>query len=307
MGLALSGQFPPPQAIVASNSPCDAGMSSYTVFERLADVPAFRLDLPYRFRDERAVDYYVGELRRMIDFLERHTPGRMDLDRLRAVCEERNRAIGHMLDLFDMLRARPAPVGSDVVFLGNLVFANLIAGHPAATEALAGIAARARASLAGGGALAAEKVRVLLWNPATLVFPELFSWAEEEFGAIMVMDMLTYQRHPLIDTTSEGSMLRGLARNLMQGPMARHTLGPVEYFFEDLFFIHEHFSADTIWMAAHVGCKNTQALLGMMRERCRERRIPLLIIDYDLADSRVVSADGVKEQVIRFMETVMVT
>jgi hypothetical protein len=60
-----------------------------------------------------------------------------------------------------------------------------------------------------------------------------------------------------------------------------------------------------IWMAAHVGCKNTQALLGMMRESCRERRIPLLAIDYDLADSRVVSAEGIQEQVRRFMETVM--
>jgi hypothetical protein len=100
-------------------------------------------------------------------------------------------------------------------------------------------------------------------------------------------------------------MLHGLAQIFMQGPMAQHTRGPVEYFFDDMFFIHEHYSTDTIWMAGHIGCKNTQALLGMMREKCRRRNIPLLTIDYDLGDSRVVSADGIKEQVTMFMKTVM--
>jgi hypothetical protein len=121
----------------------------------------------------------------------------------------------------------------------------------------------------------------------------------------MVMDMLSFNRHPLIDTSSQESMLRDLARIYMQGPMSRHTLGPVEYFFEDLFFAYEQFSADCTWMAAHALCKNTQALLGMMRERCREKGMPLLVLESDLLDDRVVSPDRIKEQVVRFMETVM--
>jgi len=58
-------------------------------------------------------------------------------------------------------------------------------------------------------------------------------------------------------------------------------------------------------MAGHVGCKNTQALLGMMRERCRKRGIALLIIDYDLMDPRVEPPEGIRAQVDRFMQTVM--
>ena len=60
-----------------------------------------------------------------------------------------------------------------------------------------------------------------------------------------------------------------------------------------------------IWMAGHIGCKNTQALLGIFREQCRKRKIPLLIIDYDLSDTRIVSPAGIRDQVDRFMETVM--
>jgi len=119
------------------------------------------------------------------------------------------------------------------------------------------------------------------------------------------------------DTVADANGIDGLPREVAGTGMFDYSAsmravvatdaggGPVEYFFEDLFFIHEHYSTDTIWMAGHIGCKNTQALLGMMREKCRRRDIPLLIIEYDLGDSRVVSADGIKEQVTMFMKTVM--
>jgi hypothetical protein len=58
-------------------------------------------------------------------------------------------------------------------------------------------------------------------------------------------------------------------------------------------------------MAGHIGCKNTQALNGMFREKCRDRGIPLLIIDYDLSDKRIVSPAEIRRQVEYFMETVM--
>ena len=61
LGMALKGHFPPPLAMVASNSPCDGGMSSYAYLQKLSGAPTFRLDLPYRFKEERAVDYYESE------------------------------------------------------------------------------------------------------------------------------------------------------------------------------------------------------------------------------------------------------
>ncbi|HUU01507.1 MAG TPA: 2-hydroxyacyl-CoA dehydratase family protein [Myxococcota bacterium] len=305
LGLALRDHFPPPLAIVSSNSPCDGGMSSYAFMQKLSGAPTYRLDLPYRYKDDSAVDYYTNELVKMIDFLEEHTPGRLDDEHLREICTQRNRAMELELTLWDMLRHKPAPLGSDVVFLAHMLFFGLFPGMPQATKMYAGLVEYARQSLQAGGGIPDEKYRVLLWNPATLIFPEIFSWAESEFRATMIMEMLTFNRHPLIDTTSRRSMLRDLARIMMQGPMSQHTRGPVEYFFDDLFFIHEHYSTDMIWMAGHVGCKNTQALLGMMREKCRQKRIPLLTIDYDLGDSRVVSVDGIKEQVRMFMDTVM--
>jgi benzoyl-CoA reductase/2-hydroxyglutaryl-CoA dehydratase subunit BcrC/BadD/HgdB len=277
-------------------------MASYSTYQKLTGRPTFRLDLPHRFKEELAVDYYVGEIRKMIRFLEENTSGRLDWDRLKDVCRERNRAMEHELDLWDLIRHKPAPFGGELIFMGRLVFFTMVPGREIATETYRKLANYARQAVQTGD-LPDESSRVLLWNPPTFMFPELFTWAEDRFGVSMIMDMLSFNRHPIIDISSADSMLRDLARIYMQGPMARHTLGPVDYFFEDLFFAYEHFSADTVWMAAHQGCKNTQGLLGMMREKCRERRIPLLVLDTDLGDDRIVSADEIKAQVNRFMET----
>jgi len=306
VGLVLEGQMPEAAAMVTSNMPCDGGMAQYTIIERALGLPTFRLDVPHNFYDDRAVAYFAGDLRRLIAWLEEHTPGRMDWDRLRVVCEERNRALELELELWDLLRARPSPMAAEPVYLSHLMYGVAQPGQPRGTEVFGRVAAFAAESLAAGeSALEDERYRVALWNPPTLIFTDLFAWAEQAYGVAMIMDMLTYHRHPFVDTRTPETMLRDLARVAMQGPMARHTRGPAENFFGDLFHFYEHFGLDMIWMAGHIGCKNTQALNGMFRERCRERRIPLLIIDYDLSDTRVVSARGIRDQVSRFMETVM--
>ncbi len=99
--------------------------------------------------------------------------------------------------------------------------------------------------------------------------------------------------------------MKDLTEIMSKGPMGQHTRGPSEYFFDDLFWLYDKYSADMIIMAAHLNCKNTRAILSMLRDFCRKDGRPLLIIDYDLSDARVVSIEGIKKQVENFMDTVM--
>ena len=306
IGMTLKEELPHPVAMVTSNMPCDGGMSSYTIIERELKIPTFCLDTPYNFYNERAVHYFVGELNRMIEWLEAYTPGRMDWDRLRQICEERNRAVSYELELWDMLRKKPAPLAAEPIYLGHMLHMIARPGSEKATNYFKKLVHMATQILENGqGAIKDERYRVVLWNPPTLIFPELFAWAEQKYGVATLIDMISYNRHPFIDTATPDTMLQGLSRIIMEGPMARHTRGPAENFFTDLFYLYEYFNLDMIWMAGHIGCKNTQALNGMFREKCRERDIPLLIIDYDLSDTRVVSPAGIINQVEQFMETVM--
>jgi hypothetical protein len=67
----------------------------------------------------------------------------------------------------------------------------------------------------------------------------------------------------------------------------------------------KQFDLDMIWVANHVGCKAGQAMNGILREKCREKGIPLLILDYDLSDPRIVSHDSMIRQMEHFMDNVM--
>ncbi len=308
MGLFLKGETPPAKAIVTSNLPCDAGMSSYTLIEQKLNLPTFRLDIPYHFKGDRALNYFAGELKRMISWLEENTPGKMDWDRLREICEERNRMAELEMELWDLARIRPAPIAGEAIWLSHMWYFNLMPGSPEATGIFRKILALGKQNLAEGvSAVKNEKYRALLWNPPLIHFIDLFNWAEDAYGVSLIMDSMSFNRLPFIDTTSQAAMLEGLGRIIMNGPMARHTRGPAENYMDDIFYIHKQFDLDMLWVAGHIGCKNTQALNGILREKCREAGLPLLIIDYDLSDPRIVPREGIISQIDHFMENIMKT
>ncbi|MCX7678509.1 MAG: 2-hydroxyacyl-CoA dehydratase family protein [Spirochaetes bacterium] len=306
VGMAQKNRIPPAVAVVTSNLPCDGGMTSYLYVQKNAKAPVFRLDIPHNFKDVRAEKYFAGELRRMIAWLEEHTPGKMDWDKLKVICEERNKMQEYELELWDLVSQKPAPLTAEAVYLGHLWFFNVCAGLKSGTRVFQKLVSLAKENVEKGiYALDDEKYRVLLWNPPTLHAIDLFVWAEKRYGVSCVMDSMTFNRLPFIDTSSEESMLIGIGRNIMNGPMARHTRGPIENYFDDMFYIVKRFNIDMIWMAGHIGCKNTQALNTIMREKCRQNNVPLLIIDYDLSDTRIVPREGIFAQVEHFMENVM--
>jgi len=306
MGIILNSEVPPVNAILSSNSPCDGGMASYQLIKNKLKIPMFQLDVPYNFYNDNAVEYFTNELKKMISWLEEHTPGKMDWDRLREICEERNRMTEYELELWEIIRRRPAPIAAEAVFLSHLWCFNITPGDPSGTALFKYLVELANENVKKEiAAIPNEKYRAVLWNPPFLHFIDLFSWAEQQYGLSVIIDSMSYNRQPFIDTKSEDSMLKGLAHNIMTGPMARHTRGPAENYFNDMFYMYTYFDLDMILIAGHIGCKNTAALNGILREKCRKKGIPLLIIDYDLSDPRVVTHDGIIQQFDRFMENIM--
>jgi benzoyl-CoA reductase/2-hydroxyglutaryl-CoA dehydratase subunit BcrC/BadD/HgdB len=304
LGQVLAEDLPKPHLILTTNSPCDSAMAGYLPIEKQLDVPVFRLDHPFD-TNERSLDYYTRGLWKMIDFLEEKTSRKMDFDRLKEICEERNRATEYILEFRELMRSRPAP-------MGGLVLTMSIFGHSVlpGTEATTRFCKRLRDQAKrrvemNTGAVEDERIRMILWNPPFLIDAGLFRWMEETFGAVVVMDMLAYRSFSIIDTSSPESMIRGLAYDMMKGPMARHTRGPAGNYYEDLIRLVREYEADMVLIASHQGCKNALALAGILRELFRKQEIPLLDIQYDLVDPRVTPPDEIRNQVSHFMETVM--
>jgi hypothetical protein len=119
------------------------------------------------------------------------------------------------------------------------------------------------------------------------------------------MDMMSYSSLSFVDTSTPDTMLEGLAQIIMAGPMARHTRGPIENYVDDVYNAVKMFDMDMVWFSDHIGCKNANMTLGVLREKCREWGVPLFVYENDIMDPRMVDIEGIKNQVDDFMETVM--
>lgn len=306
-GISLAGHCPKGAAMITSNMPCDAGSASYTMIAQKADnIPIYRLDVPHYFKEERALDYFVEDLKQMIKWLEEHTPGRMDWAKLKEICEERNHQAELEMELMEINRQKPTPMPGEALWLWHLVSYGTIPGSKMHTRVSQKLVDLAKKNLAEKkGACAKERYRALFWNPVPAMFSDIGLWCEDVWGITFFVDSMSYHPDPAIDTSTPESMLRGLGHIIMNGSMARHTRGPADNYFTDLFYLVDEYELDMVILALHVGCKNTQAMTNFVRERCREKNIPLLCIEYDLMDERVVSRKNIMENISHFMENVM--
>jgi hypothetical protein len=85
--------------------------------------------------------------------------------------------------------------------------------------------------------------------------------------------------------------------------MARQYRGPHEFFMDDFITALEGWNVDAVIVPALIQCKHGQATHGFVREACREREKPLLLVEFDPMDARPVSIDNIHSTIEEWMET----
>ena len=304
LGALLSDQMPKADFVVTASAPCDSSRIGYQMFEQLSDCPFYRLDAPMDDSPE-AHSYYAGEIRKLIGFLEEQTGKRFDGDRLREVCEESNKATEALLELFELKRARPCPHSGSVTYSNYMAMLNSL-GSPEFTRYVEFLRDDAEEAVRQGrGAVADEKHRVLWYYvPVTFDF-EMHAWLEEKFKAVVISDLLSgFFRQDPIDTTNVDTMLLGLARRGLEATMGRLRVNSsklTERFLRDF----ADFGTDCVVFPGPVGCKHVWGWLSLLREVCREKKIPICIFDVDWMDSRIRSVDSIHATIEDFFVTVM--
>jgi len=305
-----TGLMPVPSAVLGLLYPCDGAPMLHQVLEHneaWKDVPIFSCDPPYT-SDERAVNYFADELRRMVDFLQKHTGRTIDMKRLVEVCDESNKAYSLWQEYNELRRNVPSPHGWEIG--GAQAFAItqcFVAGDPRCTDWFRQLLKCGEERIkAGQGASKTEgwkeKIRLFWFDimPYGWIF-EFMPWLEEELGAVIVMDMFGNFPYTLIDTSSEETMFHDLAkRNLLDAPMIRQARGTADNFSGDIRRIVKDYKIDCVIWPGHMGHKDGSATIAIMRETCGELGVPFLHIGLDLFDKRYTSVDEVKEKVSQF-------
>ena len=296
---------PPPTAVIAMIHPCDGINVVHQTMannEKWKDIPVFGADPPY-WADERSFEYYADELKKMVEFLEKHTGLKMDYNRLREVIKESNKQIQLWQEWNELRRAVPCPHGGamGLEVFGNTTTVNC--GKPEGTAWLKDVIADAESLVKQGkGAVENEKIRLLWFDVLSLGLTlDLFPWLEQEWGAVIAMEMFGYSPYTQIDTSTEDSMYKGLAqRALHEVPMIRQARGVADLFLSDIEKIVKDYKIDAVVYPGYMGHKDGSGSAGLMREKCRELGVPFLYIGMDLFDDRYTTPDELKDKFSKF-------
>jgi benzoyl-CoA reductase/2-hydroxyglutaryl-CoA dehydratase subunit BcrC/BadD/HgdB len=293
-----------PTAFIGMLSPCDGATMLHQAIARdeyWRNVPSFCTDPPY-WGDDHSIDFHAEDLRRMVAFLEKHTGRKLDIERLREVIKESNKQYELWAEFNELRRAVPCPHSATKGAQAWNTAQNFRVGDPRGTEWFRKLVNITRQQITEGrGLVPDEKIRLFWFDIPALWLSELTGWLREEWGACIVMDMMGYVPHTLIDTSSEESMFRGLARrNLCELPMVRQVRGTADTLANDIVQVVKDYRIDCVIWPAHMGHKDCSASIGIMRQVCRNIEVPFLILGLDLFDRRYTSMDSLKDKFSEF-------
>ncbi len=304
---------PVPTAAVGFVFPCDGMPMLHQVMGHSSscwkDVPLFCPDPAPYFHDGNieSIDYFANELKKTAAFLTEHTGYALDLDRLKEVIDESNKHYELWQEYNDLRRAVPAPHGHSMGMQTCYSMAQIFAvGDPDATVWFEDLVELGEKKVNAGDGIIKDKKEIrLFWfdlNPTTFA-DQFMPWLEEEYGAVVVMDMLGNHDYTSIDTSNEQEIWRGLAkRGLFDTPMVRQAIGTADGFVNDLVRIVEDYAIDVVIWPGHMGHKEMLGTYGIMREACRDLGVHFLDIRMDIWDERYTPIDQVKDKFTKFFE-----
>jgi len=306
LGAALAEDISLPIIMVQPSHPCDSNVATYPHIAHHFGFPYFCIDMPY-FRSARSVEYTAGELGRLVRRLEEITGRKLDLGRLQEAMRYSNQAHEYILKLNELRQTVPSPYSSLEMIMEYGVLLNL-AGRPELVDYLRRKYESAKAKAErGAGWLREEKLRVVWIYGAVTFDMAIFNWLEEEYGAVSVSHMNNnFVIEPVEDISTLDGILRGLARKVELLPMTRECGGPWENYLNAAIDLCRDYKADAAIFAGHIACKANWAIAKLVKDRIRDEvGIPVLNLQLDLFDPRVLSTEAIKTTMDRFMTTVV--
>ncbi len=306
-----SGKLRKPEMIMTTNSCCDAMdtlanlMNSYKPW---ADVPRFIMDAPHTLNDD-SYAYFGGQLRQGVTFIENVLGRKIDWARLREVCVESNKQCQLLLEFQELKKAVPCPADPDLARQGGELSKWIIQRvSPAVSQWLEQLVRTTEQRVKDGKGIdgVTEKVRFLWQDLAG-------SWAtgtvlarlQKELGAVAIMDYVSYATWTPVELSNEDAMFASFAKRfLLEAAMSRQALHTTDLFCEDILRIVKDFKCDAVILPAHIGHRDTNSRMKVVRDLCREKGIPCLVLGMDIWDKRYMTPDVVFDRIKTFFESV---
>ena len=151
--------------------------------------------------------------------------------------------------------------------------------------------------------------RAIVWGVQSHYYMDFLVWLLNCWGIVPLTDMLSMDNTDMIaevDTPENREQaIYDIAKLTERMIMRNRTHGGYKVLLDDLWKFVEEFNADMVLLWEHMSYKALDGMHGLFEQRARELGINLVWVSHDLFDPRVVSRQGVRDQINTYMRTVM--
>lgn len=294
IGLVLAGNLPKPDFIVVETGTCENQLKTNAFLADYYGCPTYVINTPY-YLTASSIRYYADQLRGFIGFLEELSGRRLDYDRLAETTHNFRRAYSFMRQLNELRKAVPCPIrGRDALRNIGIV---LHAGHDSRTvEYFEGVCREAEERVQARQGVVPKERHRLLWCHTAPLFTDVFSFLEEEYGAVVVFDELSHVGPPADDSLG---LLEGIAAEKIQYSWN----GPAERRAQIVLDIAREYRVDACIHFDQWGCQIANGSAKMIRDALDAKLgIPTLTLEGDYMDFRVNSEEQIKTRLASFLE-----
>jgi benzoyl-CoA reductase/2-hydroxyglutaryl-CoA dehydratase subunit BcrC/BadD/HgdB len=288
-----------PDIVLWTNLICDNAAKCGELVMHMANCAGYFADCPFQ-KTDRENAYFKEEFENMITFLEKQSGKKLDWNRLSENVSRMDEQIELVREINRLRKNVPCPFPpQDLLKLFTVDC--MFAGQPEATEYLLALRDEIQERIKEGKSTSpSERFRVMnILFPPVLLLPAI-ERVSQEFGVVPVAD-------PLLCHWGEGrldpdkpldSILKKITMNpvmTMYGPLDDSKLNSIVDCAID-------YQVDGTIFYAHVGCRQSAALIKLLKERLNEVDVPVLILDCDIIDVTVTPEQELCRKLEQFYE-----
>ena len=298
---------------VQCNTTCDGSLLGNSILARRYEqegIPVFQIAAPLRHTEDGVQEYAAQEIRNAIKFIEDCTGEKWDWKHYFECARRVNVATESRLGWLEMNKTDyPQVFGSNLALYTETNYMAICGKIPEFEKADRKISELAERAYKKKMRAAKEyRHRAIVWGVQSHYYMDFLLWLLNCWGIVPLTDMLSMvsTRRLAEEDTPENREtaiydMAWLTENMI---MRNRTHGGYKGLLDELWEFCEEFNADMVILWEHMACKALSGFHGQFEEMARERGIRLVWVTHDLFDPRVVSRQGVRDQVNNYMRTV---
>lgn len=308
MGLGMMAEdlAPPPTVVVSSSAPCDVTNFTYEIYSKYYNCPAFLIDTPYGYGDYQMA-YYKKEMQSLIGFLEENTGKTLDYQKLQTMIECSSMGYEYWDKINALRKNIPNPIKSRET-TRDFAVTILGAGSPDSIKFFEARYQELQEMVAQKKGVVSEEKYRITWLYVLPYFDlSIADWMEEKYGAVIVVDLFSYASQE-VDMSDISDPLAFLAKKPYKGGLVKSAYGPYHAPSAkgDFLKMCTEYHSDAVIMLAHWGCKQYCGLAKLLSDDIKEEvSLPMMILDADILDPRIVSSPRVKAKLEEFFSSII--